>query len=62
MEISDTGDPSEAERRVMARRSNAERRFAERRAPERAQAGRRVLFVPDRRTDERRGLSPQLAV
>ncbi|HSS94115.1 MAG TPA: hypothetical protein VLR46_09000 [Candidatus Dormibacteraeota bacterium] len=43
-----------AERRTVARRSNPDRRFAERRMPERATAGRRVQFVPDRRSDDRR--------
>src|SRR5260370_34233160 len=43
-----------AERRATVRRSNPERRFAERRTPERATVGRRVIFVPDRRSDERR--------
>jgi hypothetical protein len=43
-----------AERRRMARRSNTDRRFAERRMPERATVGRRVQFVPDRRSDDRR--------
>jgi hypothetical protein len=43
-----------AERRTVARRSTTDRRFAERRMPERATAGRRVQFVPDRRSDDRR--------
>jgi hypothetical protein len=42
------------ERRKAVRRSNTERRFGERRMPERAQVGRRVQFVPDRRSDEDR--------
>ncbi len=36
------------------RRTGQERRFAERRDPERAGAGRRVLFPFDRRIAERR--------
>ncbi len=36
------------------RRSGDDRRFAERRTPERAEAGRRVLFPFDRRVAERR--------
>ena len=36
------------------RRSGVDRRFAERRDPERAGAGRRVLFPFDRRVAERR--------
>lgn len=36
------------------RRSGAERRFGERRSPERAAAGRRVMFPFDRRVAERR--------
>lgn len=36
------------------RRSGVERRFAERRQPERAGAGRRVVFPFDRRVAERR--------
>lgn len=36
------------------RRSGIDRRFAERRDPERAVAGRRVLFPFDRRVAERR--------
>ncbi|TME37172.1 MAG: hypothetical protein E6I61_15435 [Chloroflexi bacterium] len=38
------------------RRAGPERRFAERRDPERAGAGRRVLFPFDRRVAERRFL------
>jgi hypothetical protein len=45
---------SAEERRKAVRRSNAERRFGERRMPERAQVGRRVQFVPDRRSVEER--------
>jgi hypothetical protein len=46
-----------AERRVNGdRRSGMERRFGERRRPERATAGRRVLFPFDRRIAERRFL------
>jgi hypothetical protein len=36
------------------RRAGIERRFGERRAPERANAGRRVVFPFDRRVAERR--------
>lgn len=43
----------ERDRRVAKRRSDMDRRFGERRRPERAVAGRRVLFV-DRRANERR--------
>lgn len=47
------------ERRVSQRRSNMERRLGERRSPERAVAGRRILFVDDRRSGaERRAYSP----
>ncbi len=45
---------SAEERRKLVRRSNTERRFGERRMPERAQVGRRVQFVPDRRSVEDR--------
>jgi hypothetical protein len=38
------------ERRTSQRRSNNERRFGERRSPDRAVAGRRVVFVNDRRS------------
>ena len=38
------------ERRASQRRSNTDRRFGERRSPDRAVAGRRVLFVNDRRS------------
>ncbi len=49
---SSTGEARE--RRVAERRSMEERRLGERRKPERSVAGRRVLFVNDRRTAERR--------
>ena len=62
MQMDESSMPVEGERRVAIRRLNTERRFGERRAPERASAGRRVDFVPDRRTIERRSLSPELAV
>jgi hypothetical protein len=43
------------ERRTSAdRRAGVERRFGERRGPQRANAGRRVLFPFDRRIAERR--------
>jgi hypothetical protein len=42
------------ERRVNERRSSVERRFGERRAPERAVAGRRVVYVTDRRSGNER--------
>ena len=41
------------DRRVAKRRSEMDRRFGERRSPERAVAGRRILFI-DRRVTERR--------
>jgi hypothetical protein len=41
---------SDQERRVNQRRSNTERRFGERRSPDRAAAGRRVVFTDDRRS------------
>jgi hypothetical protein len=62
MQMDESSMPVEGERRVAIRRLNNERRFGERRAAERASAGRRVDFVPDRRTIERRSLSPELAV
>ncbi len=47
--------PRGPERRAgWERRAGQERRFAERRDPERAGAGRRVLFPFDRRIAERR--------
>ena len=46
-------DYSGPERRAAQRRSDMDRRFGERRRPERAVAGRRVLFI-DRRVTERR--------
>lgn len=53
--MSSSSDNGESrERRVNQRRSNADRRFGERRAPERAVAGRRVLFVDDRRSGTER--------
>lgn len=45
---------SDQERRVNQRRSNTERRFGERRSPDRAAAGRRVVYANDRRTGEDR--------
>ena len=42
------------ERRVDQRRTSVERRFGERRAPERAVAGRRVVYVNDRRSGNER--------
>ena len=45
-----SGNGEAPERRVNERRTKNERRFGERRAPERAVAGRRVLFVDDRRS------------
>ena len=45
-----SGNGEARERRVNQRRSNSDRRFGERRAPERAVAGRRVVFVNDRRS------------
>jgi hypothetical protein len=41
------------ERRVAQRRGGVDRRFGERRRPERALAGRRVLYM-DRRESDRR--------
>jgi hypothetical protein len=49
-----TESEAERERRQAQRRSSIDRRFGERRQPERAVAGRRVLFAGDRRTTERR--------
>jgi hypothetical protein len=42
------------ERRVIQRRSGMERRLGERRSPERATAGRRVMFENDRRSGTER--------
>ena len=50
----DSESPSERERRQSQRRAKLERRFGERRQPERAVAGRRIVFANDRRTAERR--------
>lgn len=61
-ETAETSTPVERDRRMTIRRSSAERRFGERRGLQRATAGRRIDFVPDRRTVERRSLSPELAV
>jgi hypothetical protein len=50
-----SADNGEArERRVNQRRNSVERRFGERRAPERASAGRRVVYVNDRRSGQER--------
>lgn len=51
--MSDTDFSPERDRRVAKRRSDMDRRFGERRRPERAVAGRRVLFA-DRRESDRR--------
>jgi hypothetical protein len=56
--MSGTGD--EQDRRVAQRRANVDRRFGERRRPERAAAGRRVVFANDRRVSERRVSNPAL--
>ena len=56
---SDNGEAKE--RRVNERRSNMERRFGERRSPERAVAGRRVVFVNDRRAGSDRRLTQNAA-
>ncbi len=62
MESSAGGEQGGEDRRSIPRRSKVERRFAERRSPERATAGRRVAFVPDRRsTPDRRDFVPELA-
>jgi hypothetical protein len=50
----DSESPAERERRQAQRRSSVDRRFGERRQPERAVAGRRVVFASDRRSVERR--------
>jgi hypothetical protein len=50
----DSESPAERERRQSQRRSSIDRRFGERRQPERAVAGRRVVFANDRRSEERR--------
>jgi hypothetical protein len=55
-----TESEAERERRQAQRRSSVDRRFGERRQPERAVAGRRVLYVGDRRTTERR-ITPSVA-
>ena len=52
--MSETESPAERERRQSQRRSNVDRRFGERRQPERAVAGRRVMYSTDRRVAERR--------
>jgi hypothetical protein len=49
------------ERRVDQRRASAERRFGERRAPERAVAGRRVVYVNDRRSGNERRVAETTA-
>jgi hypothetical protein len=49
-----SGNGEARERRVNQRRTNNERRFGERRTPERAVAGRRVVFVNDRRSGAER--------
>jgi hypothetical protein len=46
-----------AERRETQRRSPADRRFGERRRPERAVAGRRVVYANDRRLGGDRRIS-----
>jgi hypothetical protein len=51
-----TESQAERERRQSQRRSNVDRRFGERRQPERAAAGRRVVYSNDRRTAERRAM------
>ncbi len=45
-----SGNGEARERRVNQRRTTNERRFGERRSPDRAVAGRRVVFVNDRRS------------
>jgi hypothetical protein len=50
----DSESQAERERRQAQRRSAVDRRFGERRQPERAVAGRRVVFANDRRMAERR--------
>jgi hypothetical protein len=53
--MSSSSNGEARERRVGERRSREERRLGERRKPERAVAGRRVLYVADRRQgDDRR--------
>ncbi len=49
-----SGTGEEQDRRVAERRAGVDRRFGERRRPERAEAGRRVVFANDRRVSERR--------
>jgi hypothetical protein len=58
--MSDTESQAERDRRQAQRRSNIDRRFGERRQPERAVAGRRVMYANDRRLEERR-VAPSLA-
>jgi hypothetical protein len=54
MASSETLVQGSLDRRLSQRRAAFDRRFAERRCPERAQLGRRVLQVDDRRMTERR--------
>lgn len=49
-----SGNGEARERRVNQRRASTERRFGERRSPDRAVAGRRVVFVNDRRSGAER--------
>jgi hypothetical protein len=51
--LSDTDFSPERDRRVAQRRSDLDRRYGERRRPERAVAGRRVLFTERRESDRR---------
>jgi len=50
----DSESQAERDRRQAQRRSAIDRRFGERRQPERAVAGRRVVYANDRRMAERR--------
>jgi hypothetical protein len=50
-----------AERRAAQRRGPTERRFGERRRPERAVAGRRVVYANDRRLGGDRRISQSAA-
>ena len=52
--MSSSSNGEAPERRAGERRSTEERRLGERRRPERAVAGRRVLYVNDRRNGEDR--------
>jgi hypothetical protein len=60
--MSSSSNGEARERRVSERRAVSERRLGERRQPERAVAGRRVLYVNDRRTGGDRRVIQSAAV